>query len=216
MCTHSSHQPSCWVRCLNLRGGLEQDTIFVLLPSAPFHCLEASPRSTCSPSETPPSLHAAPGTPRCSAFGFWVPLCSQTFKAYNPHLYSRSLLPKNKVFCTLQKIKNIQIFEQPGSGSLLSFRFASSVFFSCLLLPTASLLFQSVLPAALSDGHAAVAHHCSCASQPGSKIYLCYDCFHHQKAGFPAFSWSKHSFGALILTSYCFSPYASNLRPLTY
>lgn len=50
-----------------------------------------------------------------------------------------------------------------------------------------------------------------------ARIYLSYECFHHEKPGFPAFSWWKNSLGVYILTRYCFIHHASsNLKLLSH
>lgn len=75
-----NHQASSWARCLNLRGWLELDTVFCTFAfsTSLLTILKHLLAQHVSPSETPPSLHASPRTPRHSAFEFWIPLCSQT------------------------------------------------------------------------------------------------------------------------------------------
>lgn len=88
------------------------------------------------------------GTPRRSAFGFWIPLCGQTLTGDNPHLDSRSLIPMKRVFCSLQKIKQIRIYLSsqaletyfPLDLHLLSFSPASC----CLQLPSSSSQYSQL------------------------------------------------------------------------
>ena len=188
MGTHSSHQAPSWARCLNLRGWLELDTIFCTFAFSTF-LLTILKHLLTQHVPLPRHLHHC--VPPLGHQG------TQHLDSGLPFVARRS---------------------RASQALEAYFPLGLHLLFLLPLVPYGFPPLPVSTPAILSDGQAAVAHHCSCADQPGSKTHLCYDCFHQEKAGFPAVCWWRHSFGALILTSYCFSPYIQQFKtskPLT-